>query len=252
MPKENKFTPILQENKVIEIKYAAPCFGRMSEDERKLAAHSVILKISAITGWTIPASDQILDILVDQFEKKLNESYRNVNAEEIEYAFRNRGIETKDWGKALNLTLIDEIMVPYLETRFELSRLEESRNKPLMIENKTKVSDDEINEWLQDWIKKDRYDLELLPLPFYDHLVRTEKITLSAKEKWEYTEKATTAIKVTMQQDMDICKTNNAYIAFRNFERMEKEGFEGELKGRILNRAKRLIIRDYISSVKNV
>ena len=42
-------------------------------------------------------------------------------------------------------------------------------------------------------------------------------------------------------------KTNNdAYIAYSKFLNMEKDGFTGEFKGRILNRAKRLIIYDYL------
>ena len=45
---------------------------------------------------------------------------------------------------------------------------------------------------------------------------------------------------------MSISKTNDAYKVFNSFENMERDGFVGELKGRILNRAKRLIVYDYL------
>ena len=67
----------------------------MNEEERWFAAQTLLLKISAITGWTIPISE-MMDILIDQFQKKLQEGYRNTTIAEIEYAFRNRGGDAKD------------------------------------------------------------------------------------------------------------------------------------------------------------
>jgi len=89
-----------------------------------------------------------------------------------------------------------------------------------MIEDKKEMTDDEMQEWVNDWIAKDFYDMELLPFHFYDHLVKVGCITVSAKEKWEYTEKATNQIKVKLHEDINICKTNDAYIAFNKFENM--------------------------------
>ncbi len=142
------------------------------------------------------------------------------------------------------------VMSAYRKWAVEQSKM--IKHKPMMIENTAPLTEDEMQEWLEDWISKDRYDMDLLPLSFYDHLVKTMRINLTKPEKWAYTEKATTQIKVRLQNDIGICKTNNAYLAFADFERMEKDGFEGEMKGRILNRAKRLIIQDYITSAKNV
>lgn len=48
-----------------------------------------------------------------------------LNVEEIEYAFRSSGTVVKDWGKSMNLALIDEVLIPYLNQRFELSTTEE-------------------------------------------------------------------------------------------------------------------------------
>lgn len=237
--------PILGESKVIELKYSAKSFGKMSGDERALAAYQLLLKIHAIRGWTIPVSE-LMDILVGEFEKKLSESYANVNEDEMMYAFRNCEMDIKDWGKALNLSLIDEVMSPYLQKRFELSKVEESLHKPVMIEEKKILSDEEKAEWICDWKVMEEINIELIPLLFYEFLDSKKIISLTGKKKNEYTEKASQQIKALLHEEMSICKTNDAYIAFNNFENMERNGFTGELKGRIINRAKRLIVFDYL------
>lgn len=231
--------PILQENKVIEKKYASTTFGNMSTDERKLCAYSLVLKISAITGWTIPVADQILDILVDQFEQKLNESYRSVNQQEIEYAFRNRGIEVKDWGKALNLTMIDEVMIPYLEHRFELSKTEESLRSRFNknIEEKKELTDQEWDEWLED-IRK--YEIKLIPCSAYDYLVKKGLINLSVKVKHEYMNRAITQLLGTLEplsKDMiEFC------------EMKAKGVFSKEITSTLVTISKRLAVSDYLKN----
>lgn len=83
-----------------------------------------MVKVHVITGWVLPEKD-LLHIFVDQFTKKLLEEYAHLNVDEIEYAFRSIGTSVKDWGKSMNLTLIDEVLRPYVSQRFEASRLEE-------------------------------------------------------------------------------------------------------------------------------
>jgi len=218
----------------------------MSSEERTLSAYQLLIKIHAITGWTIPVSE-LMNVLADQFEKKLLEKYRNVNEQEVEYAFRNKGIEVKDWGKAMNLSLIDEVMIPYLEERFELSKMEEQvSNTKLMIEEPKTLTDEDKAEWICEWKQKEVINIELIPLLFYDFLDSKKIITLTNEQKWGYTEKAQSYVKTLLHEEIGNCKTNNAIIAFREFERMEAEGFMGEFKGRILNRAKRLIVYDYL------
>jgi len=211
----------------------------MAEEERKLAAYSLILKISAITGWTIPVSDQILDILVDQFEKKLNESYRNVNVNEVEYAFRNRGIDVKDWGKALNLTIIDEIMVPYLDSRMELSKMEESlKHKTLLIDEKRELTDEDWDEWLVDMKK---YDIKLLPCAAYDYLVKSGKINLTNGQKHEYMERSISALMASFEAG------TKEMLEYLN---MKKEGvFSIQITSSLVTISKRLAIYDYLQTI---
>ena len=89
----------------------------MDPEQLVLHAQALLLKIHVITGWRIPENETLLTVLQDQFYKKLIEDYANVNVQEIEYAFRRFGTAIKDWGKDVNLNLIDTVMVQYLAER---------------------------------------------------------------------------------------------------------------------------------------
>lgn len=92
---------------------------------------ALLLKIHVITGWKIP-DDEMLDILIDQFSKKMLEDYPQLNVDEIEYAFRSIGTKIKDWGKSMNLSLIEEVLSDYASERYELSQREErKKNEPV-------------------------------------------------------------------------------------------------------------------------
>lgn len=113
---------------------------------------TLLLKIHVITGWEVPQKE-LMAILADQFAKKILESYPSVTPDEVEYAFRNKPIELKDWGKALNISIIDEVMVPYLEKRFEISRVEEQKKQ---IEHKPSQAElDQIEKEYQDFLQSD-------------------------------------------------------------------------------------------------
>jgi hypothetical protein len=130
------------DKKVLQLKYSSPQIGEMDERQISLWSKSLLLKIHVITGWVIPDTE-LLNILVDQFQKKLMESYSNLNVEEIEYAFRKEGTTKPDWGKQMNLALIDEVLIPYLNHRFNLSMTEEERKAAIP---KTKIYTQEENE----------------------------------------------------------------------------------------------------------
>lgn len=108
-----------------------------------MAVKRLLLKLNFITGWALYDDPEDQEILDQQFELKLQESYPTVNLDEIEYAFRNN-TGVKDWGKSINLSLIDEVMIPYLAHRAEISKIEEQ----LMVKKQSPepmevISDDE-------------------------------------------------------------------------------------------------------------
>lgn len=111
---------------MLEKKYASPRIGEMTDIQQNLWADALILKIHVITGWVIPEKD-LMNVLTDQFQKKLIEDYSHLNVDEIEYAFRKSGTTIKDWGKAMNLALIDEVLIPYTNQRLSISADEERK-----------------------------------------------------------------------------------------------------------------------------
>ena len=137
-----------EEKRILELKYTGKRFGEMTLTEIQTSAKEVLLRVHVIAGWTMPA-DELMFILIDEFAKKIVESYPNVTIEEISYAFRSGGHNVKEWGKALNISLIDEVMIPYLEKRFELSKVEEQKVK--QIEHKPDLAqiEKEYQEFLQ-------------------------------------------------------------------------------------------------------
>lgn len=121
------------------------------------------------------------------------------------------------------------------------------KDKPMQLIEENKVlSDEEKAEWLMDWKAMPEINIELIPLLFYDFITEKKIIEVSNRKKWEYTEKATIQIKMQLHEAMSVCKTNDGYIAFNNFCNEEKNGFGKEFAGRIKNRAKRLIVFDYL------
>ena len=208
----------------------------MTENERWLSAETLILKISAITGWTVPISE-MMAILIDQFQKKLQEGYRNTTVEEIEYAFRNRGIETKDWGKALNLSLMDEVMIPYLQERAELSKMEEGIKMQPMIEEKKTLTNEEWEEWLVD-IRG--YEFNKIPALCYDYLVMSGKINPTAKEKHEAIDKAMTIYAASISEDIRL---------WNEFLSQKAEGvILGNHYASLITISKKLIAQEYLKN----
>lgn len=122
-----KATSVLtnDEKIIIEKKYASKKINFLSDVERLFAVKNILLKIHVITGWVLPTSE-LMNVLIDQFYKKIIEDYSELNPDEIEFAFRNKGTILKDWGKEINLNLIDEILIPYVNSRFEISKKEEN------------------------------------------------------------------------------------------------------------------------------
>lgn len=213
----------------------------MTEDERWFSAKTVLLKIHAITGWSIPVSE-MMDILIDQFQQKLIESYKNVNIQEIEYAFRNKSSDIKDWGKAMNLSLFDEVMIPYLENRFDLSRIEESQKKPVLsLEEAAKVMTDE--DWVE-WLKDIRkYDFRLFPATAYDYLEKKGEIILTNPEKHDFMDRAIAHLLGTFDP---ISKEGIDFLT------MKREGkFSYEITGTIKTIAKRFALQEYFNTHPN-
>ena len=127
--------PSNDQTELLELKYKSKPFITMADYERVNWAGGLLVRIARITGWVLPKMDEQLDVMVDLFQKKLILSYPTFNPDEVEYAFLTQGTTIKDWGKEMNIALIDEVMIPFTERRYEASRIEEQqKTKPKMIE----------------------------------------------------------------------------------------------------------------------
>jgi hypothetical protein len=241
---------------ILQVKYQSARFGEMKIEDVEVWADALLLKINSITGWVLP-EDTGLTVISDQFKKKLTESYSNCNPDEIEYAFRNYGTSIKDWGKQMNLSLIDEVMIPYLSKRAELSRLEEQKVKPIdQIENKEDMSHASMTDWFNDVAKKIKAGemlLEFVPPMLYEFMDDNGNINKTAKEKHEYLARAVEyrydkLIEAVQKED----NATNRY-ALTSFSKMRDQMcFEGDEITKLKTLAKQIILFEAVINAEPI
>jgi hypothetical protein len=233
-----------EENEMVSLKYKGQRFGAMSETERLSAAEIITLKLSIITGWEVH-SKELQDLFIEQLALKLGEGYANVNIHEIEYAFRNN-TEVKDWGKAMNLSLIDEVMIPYLSKRRELSQIEEVK-KPMLIERKEDMTAEAMESFLYEnakLVKGNKITVEFIPTLLYDWLEREGKLKLTVQEKWDYMTKAAAYRQGKLGERA--ATDPDARQSLEIFMQMKESGFMGTEKEILTSIAKKMCLYDYL------
>jgi hypothetical protein len=115
--------------------------------------------------------------------KRSLKGYSSLNVQEIEYAFRSFGSSVKDWGKSINLTLIDEVLRPYLHKRAEVRKMEESAIKPPAIEAPIEPVDmEKFVEDARSIFLKTKL-VGLIPVQVYEKLEKDGDIDLTLDEK---------------------------------------------------------------------
>lgn len=241
-----------EENVIIGIKYKSIPFGKMDAAKIVGEVEKLLLKIHVITGWQLPIIE-FQNALIEQMSKKLFEAYPLVNVDEVEFAFRNRDIDVKDWGKSFSITLLDEVMQPYLERRYELSKLEEHIKKPNQIEYKEDISDNAMGEWIDSWVSKVKtiQSIFFIPTSFYGWLDKNKLINTPKEKKNEYlTVNAVALREGFLFEQID---TSEGQKLYNEFLKMKKDGcFIGREVDKLKDIAKRLIVFDYLKSKQNV
>ena len=101
----------------------------MNENEIIVGAELSLFDISVITGWVIPDHEVYKEKLITQLVLKLKESYHDMNFSEISYAMRKYCSEVEDYGKSVNLALIDKVVKKYKAERMVVSEIELSLTK---------------------------------------------------------------------------------------------------------------------------
>lgn len=219
----------------------------MSPAERTVWAKAAIIKIHVITGWVVPANE-LLTVLIDQFEKALVEKYPAINPDEIEYAFRTYGTTVKDWGKQMNLSLIDEVLVPYIARRAEVSNLEEHAKVSLLDAPKEDTSDEAMEKWVAE-TKSMRLPVDLLPVQLYDWLESKGRISKTPVEKREYLEQAVAYRQGKLAAIVDEQATTENRNTLSAFLSMKLKGeFTGSEAIALKALAKKMILFDYLNN----
>jgi len=228
-----------QEAQMVEMKYAAKRFGLMNDTEIDLAATKLIITVSVITGWTPPPGEFCI-ALEAQLVKKIRESYQFLNMEEVEYAFRQKALNMKDWGKVINISMLDDVLARYLDERFDLSHQEERVRMTPAIEQKKELSPEEWEEWLAE-ISCEK-QLNKIPSVSYDYLAKIGKINLTPKEKNSLMLRAVDHVGTTIFSDINT-REGAAFL------KMKKSGeYSAEVTGTLITFAKRIAVFDYYTN----
>lgn len=203
---------------MLAVKYQSKRFGEYDSEDLKNHSMALLFRIHTITGWKLPDDEFFLNALVSEFEKFLIERYSDLNPDEISYAFRNYGPGVIDWGKSMNLFLIDEPISKYLSVRKCLSDIEERKTIQETNLIAPITDDNELIETVKSVFLKTG-KAGLIPTKVYDILEKSGEISL----------------------------TNEQKLPIRNQveARLNREAFEGD------ELLKRLTKRDYEIRVRN-
>lgn len=243
-----------QENSLVALKRMATPFGKMKPEELLTMGKIVLVKISVITGWQTP-EDDLQTILVDQFTKKIRESYPIVNLEEVEYAFRTYGVNVQDWGKQMNLSLIDQVMTPYMNSRKHIDQMEETdnlREADKLAPPKEDLSDQAMTLWadeLRQRIKAGNYSVLFMPMQLYEHFAKKGKLNKSAKEKQEYVLKAVNFRELSLVESLEKMEDRAVRKRLNEFLAMKvEECFTGDEMDQLKSLTRKMILFDYLKN----
>lgn len=245
------------EQRVLGMKYKSKRIGEMDGFALSRQCKGLALKICVITGWQIPDNAEYVTIFDDQIKKKCIDDWQDINFDELEYAMRTYGVKLKDWGKALNLSLIDSCITDYLRERDEASILEErmrSDEQRYVINPNTgerKLKADEIApppvDWSPEWekvieqAKNGQISDAIIIVPIYDWL-RKQKIVdkyIPGTDRWGIVEDCRTQFIEEMEQALATLK-EKPHIALEKIRRLKADNWQedAEMKSLIFNLGK--------------
>jgi len=171
-----------EEKEIWQLMYQDRFIRELSAKELELHSIGLAVKISIITGWALPEAGPIQNILYEQFAKKMNEDYSHLSINEIEYAMRKYGTSVKDWGKNMNLSLIDEPVNQYLAERSKVRQLEEKELIHNHLPQGEPITDDDLLIETVKSIFKSSNIIGLIPERAFNILWKQKKIVFKDGE----------------------------------------------------------------------
>jgi hypothetical protein len=92
----------------------------------------LLFRVKVVTGWRLPELPEERRVLYSELALHLQQKWATFNQEEVMYAIRN--FSGTDWGKDVNVQLLDEALQHYADLRKELSKMEEQKSfKPVAL-----------------------------------------------------------------------------------------------------------------------
>lgn len=106
---------------IILAKRSQPPLSTFMPMEKRTALEALVVKISVITGWVVPASPY-KDVFFNALETQIQNEYPHLNLAEMELAFMKFGTRLPDYGKEMNLSLFTAVLDLYRGERREAER----------------------------------------------------------------------------------------------------------------------------------
>lgn len=236
---------------ISKIKQTSLAFSKIPEHEQRVHIYKLLIKISVITGWSIP-EPEIFDIFIEQFKLKMDESYRFLNMDEIEYAFRTYKVE--DYGKNFNLHIFIEVISRYLADRKQVDEYQDIQKEQIMIHNHVEQTDEELWNEVIEYSQKDYSGKKIYLLPpfLFDNLVKLSKIDLSESAKVKKYAEALKLHESLLRMDADSLEYEKirSYQAFVKLRENNFEYIDKSLSLFIDSLHKKLYVREYFAKIK--
>lgn len=190
----------------------------MSEDEQRLAVYRLLFNINAITGWQMP-EEEIADILIEQLQTKIIESYPFLNPHEITFAFRNNSV--KEYGKNFNLYTFDEVILPYIEKRKQAEEETELKELPM-----PEITKEEKLKTIEEYCSREDINLKnlyLIPAFLYDYIIELKLYNPTFEQKQQLYDRAKVYKLNQMEKQAKADYSYNKY--YQKYKAMFEKGF---------------------------
>lgn len=138
------------EKLIIDMKYAMPRIDSMSAIHVSTYAAGLMIRIHAAMGWSMPTDDVTTNALIHEFTQYVSESCGDMTPEEIAYSVRTNGVGVKEWGKNMNLALIDQCVSEYRAERARLSEAERLSSQTQGVAKKEELPSGPV-DWSTQW-----------------------------------------------------------------------------------------------------
>lgn len=218
-----------------------------------LTVRTILARICAATGWLMPENTFMSNAILKEFSMYCAENCKDMTGDEILFAVRNFGLHVKDWGKAINLQLINQPVTEYKVARLELSALEET------IQPRT-GKDKELPAAPVDW--SDTWDLlqagdltgincHLISWPsIYDWLVNIGRLQPTNEVKWGYIKQQREQTIITIKNKRDAFKATQDERELAEMLKVPTWYKNTRAVNSLIAGSKRLAVEHYIQQLK--